>query len=140
MFSGPRPLAMAEAKPAPEAASEARDVPAPAERRALVRVDRVVEAADDLPDPWQPVAQDPFDAALEGRRTDRTRAAGPLELDLDDAGLDVRADEHEVAAVGLHRRAHQLDERPELAEPLRSFLVAQRGGAGAAGRRVTGSG
>ena len=68
---------------------EAGDVPAAAHRLAHERVDRLVDAAADLGDPVQALAQDPLHAALQGGRADGARAARPLELDLDDPGGDV---------------------------------------------------
>jgi hypothetical protein len=64
----------------------------------------------DLGHPVEAGLQDAFDASLEGGRRDGARGAGPLELDLDGAGLDVDGEEGEVTAVTLDRRTHELDQ------------------------------
>ncbi len=85
-------------------------------------------AAADLGDPVEPVAEDALDPALQGGRADRARAAGALELDLDDAGHHVGRRKHQVAAVGLHGRPHEVDQTRQGGEPLRPLLVGQRRG------------
>jgi hypothetical protein len=108
--------------------SVARDVPPAAHGLALEGVDRVVDPADNLGDPAEAVAQDSLDAPLKGGRTDRAGAAGTLELHLDDAGRHVGRHEHQVAAVGLDGRPHEVDEGGEGGEPGRPVLVGQRRG------------
>ena len=105
--------------------SEAGDVPAGAERRALVEAERVVEAPDDLGHPGEAVAQDPLDTALQCRRAHGTRAAGALELHLDDAGLDIGPHQHEIAAVGLHGRPHEVHDSLELLQAVGPLGVAE---------------
>ena len=63
--------------------------------------------------------------AREGGRADGARAAGPLELDLDHARLDVGPDEDEVSPVGLHRRPHEVDDPLQLAQAVGPLGVAQ---------------
>src|SRR5579863_4247875 len=79
----------------------AGDVGALAKGGTLERIDCLCQAARDLGDPRETVLQDPFDAALEGGRADRARAAGTLQLHLDHAGLHVGRNQHEISAVGL---------------------------------------
>ena len=46
-----------------------------------------------------------------------------MQLHLDHTGLDIRAEQHEVAAIGLNRRPHQLDDRLQRGEALASLLI-----------------
>jgi hypothetical protein len=51
---------------------------------------------------------------LQGDRRDGARTARALKLHFDDAGVVVDLDDGEIASVGLHRRAHEIEEVVEL--------------------------
>lgn len=106
--------------------SEARDVPAAAHGLALEGIDRIVDPPADLGDPREPIAEDPFNSALERGRTDRARTARTLKLDLDHPCPDIGKDEIEIATVSLNGRPHELDQPGQVAHSLRSLVVRQR--------------
>ena len=110
--------------PDPRLRSSGRSPPRPIDSLSKGSIDSSTPPRD-LGDPGQPIAEDAVDPALEGRGAHRARTARPLELDLDHPGDHIGRDQGQVAAVGLHGRAHELDEAVELAEPLGPLLVGQ---------------
>ena len=48
-----------------------------------------------------------------------------MKLDLDDAGLDVGANQDEVSSVGLNRRTHEIHQSLELVQPIGPLGLAQ---------------
>ncbi len=106
--------------------SEAGYVAPATHRLALERIHRRIHAAPDLGHPRQPIMEDPLDSTLQGGCAHRARAASTLELHLDHPGGHVGEQERQIPPVGLDRRAHELDEAVELAQPLRPLVVGQR--------------
>ncbi len=132
--SQPGTFALAPTEPG-GALSGPGDVAPAAERGAVEGVGRLIHPAVDLGHPVEAPPQDALDAPLERGGGDGARAARPLELHLDDPGLDVERRQLEVAPVGLHGRAHQFDQRAELGLTGGPDLVGQlhRDGVGCIG-------
>ena len=105
--------------------SPTRNVATLAECRTLEGIGRLVDTAPHLGHPVEAALQDPLDPALERGSGNSARTASSSQLDLDDASLDVRADQDEVAAVGLDRRSHQLQKGFEVPLSLGTLLFAQ---------------
>ncbi len=109
-----------------EGGSPTRNVATLAERRTLERVGRLVDTAANLGHPVEATLQDPLDAPLKRRPGNGTRAARPPQLNLDDAGLDVGRHEGQIAAVGLDRRTHQLEQAVQVLFTLGALFIAQQ--------------
>lgn len=65
---------------------------------------------DDFGDTGNPVHEDPFETSLEGDRRRRTGNAGSDELNGHEAGFFVDVVKHDIAVVGLNRRADDFDD------------------------------
>jgi hypothetical protein len=104
---------------------EVGDVPSGAQGRALVRAHRIVQATHDLGDPWQAVPENPLHPTRKSGGANGTRAAGALKLDFDHAAFHIGPDQHQVAAVGLHRWTHEVDDPVQLAQALGAFGIVQ---------------
>ncbi len=111
----------------PSRPSSAGNVAAATERDALEEVEGLVDAASHLCHPVEPLAQEALDAALQRQPGDGARAAGSLQLHLHDPALEVDGGEHEVAAVCLHGRAHQVEQLVEGGAPARPLGVVDGG-------------
>src|SRR5665213_1307971 len=102
--------------------SEAGNVPSAAHRLALKGVCRLVHPTEYFRHPRQSVVENSVYPALQRRRTDSARAAGPLELHFDHARDHVGADQGQVSTVSLHGRAHQFNDAVELGQPIGPLL------------------
>jgi alkanesulfonate monooxygenase SsuD/methylene tetrahydromethanopterin reductase-like flavin-dependent oxidoreductase (luciferase family) len=115
--------------------SKTRNVPAATHGLTHQRVDGVVDPAEDLGDPVEPVLQDPLHSTLERRGTHGARATGALQLDLDNTGRHIGAQEGQIAPVGLDGWTHELDDRIEGSKAGTALLVGEPGHCAAGGRR-----